>query len=99
MRRANSVAENLKLAAPSGRSATRLQSGARARRLQLVSLKRFFWLTYIASASFETGVLFEECERNFADRPVALLGDDQLGFAGLFHPRFFIFLVKFWPNK
>src|SRR5439155_1407803 len=73
--------------------------GARPRQLQLVSSKRFLRLAYIARTGFEMGVLLQECERNFAHRTVALLGDDQFGFAGLFHPRFFIFLVKLWPNK
>ena len=38
-------------------------------------------LTHVARAIFETGEFFQEGEGNFADGTVALLGDDQFGFA------------------
>src|SRR5207253_2067613 len=65
----------------------------------LVLLERFFGLPYIARPGFEASEFLEERERNFADRSVALLRDDQFGLAGFFHARLFIFLIKFRPDE
>ena len=53
----------------------------------------------LARAIFEAGELFQERQRNFAHRAVALFGDDQFGFARLFRARFFVFLVNLRPDE
>src|SRR5215831_5923449 len=63
------------------------------------ALEGFFWFAHVAGASFKACVFLQECEGNFADGAVALFSNDQLGFAGLFHARFFVFLVQLRPNE
>ena len=48
---------------------------------------------------FKPGEFFQEGEGDVADGPVALLGDDELGFAGFFGAGFFVFFVDFRPNE
>ena len=56
-------------------------------------------LAHVARAIFEAGEFLQEGQRDFADRPVALLGNDQFRFALLLRPRFLVFLVNLRPNE
>ena len=59
-------------------------------------LKRF---ADVPRAIFETGELFQERQRDLADRAVSLFRDDQLRFAGLLRAGVLIFLVNFRPDE
>ena len=63
------------------------------------TLKRFFRLGHVARAVFKAGEFFQEGERNFTDRTVALFCNDQFGLARFLRPRLLVFLVNFRPNE
>src|SRR6202035_6046597 len=61
--------------------------------------KRFPRFLHVARAIFEPGKFFQKSEWNFANRSVALFGNDQFRFALLFRTRLFVLFVNFRAHQ
>ncbi len=64
-----------------------------------VYLKRFPRFPHVARAIFETGELLQKGQGNFANRSVALFGNDQFRFALLLRARLLVFLINLRPHE
>jgi hypothetical protein len=62
-------------------------------------LKRFPRFPHVARAIFESGELLQKGQGNFADRSVALFGNDQFRFALLLRARLLVLLINFRAHK